>query len=277
MKFLQGLMAMVATIATLGVTSAQADVYSFSAGGFFTMVTPTGGVLANPDAAGAPGGDAFGVQTPLSGMSLSFDTATGQGTGSVAPFVFSGTLATAHDISMQAIGDGTGGPGTLIMGSMLFDYGPTLNIPVYLVANGAGIFGAIQGGVGIGDPVTGGVVSSTDAAVNASPFGAFVADMGAIPFAMTSLDVNQDGDLGNLCGTTGGTGALIGGGFPLCDDSVSGIRMATAPFPGHQANFDITSMTVTNIEGTVVPEPGSMLLIGSSLIGLVGLRRRLMA
>ncbi len=261
-----------AIAATMGATSAQADIYTFTGTGFFTMITPTGGVLTNPDAQGAPGGDAFGVRTPLSNLVMSFDTQTGAGTGSIDPFLFSGTTAVANNVSMQAIGDGNGGPGTLIMGSISFDYGPTTGIPVYLVADAAGIFGAIQGGLNVGDVITGGAQTSTDAPIAASPFGAFTSPLGNIPFAMTTLDVNQDGDAANACGTTGGTGALIGGGFPLCDDGVSGVRMGTAPFPGHGANFDITSLTVQSIQA--VPVPAAVWLFGSGLLGLVGVARR---
>ena len=267
-----------AVLATLGAGAAQADTYNFTGEGFFTMITPTGGVLANPDYAGAPGGDVFGAQTPLSGVTMSFDTATGAGGGGMDAFLFSGTTAAASSVVMQAIGDGLGGPGPLVMGVISFDYGPTIGIPVYLVADASGIFGAIGGGLAVNDVVTGGVISSTDAAINASPYGGFVADMGAIPFAMTTLDVNQDGDIDNTCGIADsigdgtGTGALIGGGFPLCDDGVSGVRMATAPFPGHGANFDMTSLTVTSIQ--TVPVPAAVWLFGSGLLGLVGVARR---
>lgn len=260
--------------AALGATSAQADVYDFSGVGFFTMIDAAGAVLPNPSAAGAPGGDLFGVHTPLTGLSMSFDTATGSGSGVVDTFSYGGTPASAHSITMQAIGDGLGGPGTKILGSMLFDYGTNVNIPVYLIADGAGIFSAIGGGLAVNDVVTGGVASSVDAVIAASAYAPLVPAWGAIPFAMTTLDVIQDGDAANACGTTGGTGALIGNGMPLCDDGVSGVRMATAPFPGYQANFDMTSMTVTNITVAPVPVPAAVWLFGSGLLGLVGVARR---
>ena len=270
-----------AVLASMSAGTAQADVYNFSGEGFFTMITPTGGVLANPDFAGHVDGDIFGAQTPLSGLTMSFDTATGAGTGAMDPFLFSGTVAAASSVNMQAIGDGNGNPGSLIMGVISFDYGPTIGIPVYLIADGAGIFGAIGAGLAVNDTISGtGALTSTDAAINASPYGAFVADMGNVPFAMTTLDVNQDGDADNLCGTADsvgdgtGTGALIGGGFPLCDDGVSGVRMATAPFPGHGANFDVTSLTVTSIIPAPVPVPAAVWLFGSGLLGLVGVARR---
>jgi hypothetical protein len=274
----------IGAMASLGVNSAQADIIvDFTGTGFFTMITPTGGVLSNPDSSGNA---YYGFRTELSGLTMQMNLTTGQGTGNVDPFLFSGTLASAHDVNMQAIGNGSGGPGTLVFGSILFDYGPTTNIPVYLVADAAGLFGAAQGGLSVGQVINTGAVTTTDAPVGALAFAGYMPNnglLGGIPFAMTTLDVNQDGDIGNICGTADsvgngtGTGALINGGFPLCDDGDSGVRMATAPFPGHGANFDMTSLTVTNIEdtGAVVPEPMSMALVGSSLIGLIALRRRM--
>ena len=41
-----------AMVAALGASTAQADVYKFTGEGFFTMVTPTGGILFNPDCTG---------------------------------------------------------------------------------------------------------------------------------------------------------------------------------------------------------------------------------
>ena len=180
---------------------------------------------------------------------------------------------------MQAIGDGNGGPGSLVFGSMSFDYGPTLGIPVYLIADAAGMFGAVQAGLAVDQVITGGAVSSTDAPSALVPFAQYLPngnELGAVPFAMTNLDVLQDGDADNLCGTTGGSGALDPTALApgnLCDDGVSGIRMGTAPFPGHGANFDMTSMTVTAIT-TTVPVPAAVWLFGSGLLGLVGVARR---
>jgi hypothetical protein len=274
-----------AMISTLGATTAAtAASYTFSGTGYFTMLSPTGAVLANPDYSANP---YYGYRSDLTGLSMTFETTTGVGSGSVDPFLFSGTTAVANGITMQAIGDGNGNPGTLVMGQISFDYGPTTGIPVYLVADAAGLFGALGGGLTVGQVITGGAVSTTDAAVGATPFAGYMPSngaLGAIPFAMTSLDVNQDGDPGNACGTTGSTGALLSGGFPLCNDGKTGVRMATAPFPGHGANFDMTSMTLvscSNNDGNgncvntpPIPVPAAVWLFGSGLLGLVGVARR---
>ena len=253
-----------AMVAALGVTTAQADVYKFTGEGVFTMITPAGGVLFNPDCSGAAACavDAFGIRSQLSGLTMEFDTATGAGAGTIDPFLFSGTTAIAQGITMQAIGDGNGNPGTLIMGSITFLYGANPPIPVYLIADGAGIFGAIGGGLSVGDVVTGGAVTASDAHVVAAGFGAYTPAVGAVPFAMTTLDVNQDVN-----------GVLVGGGFPLSDDAISGVKMATLPFADHGANFDIQSLTVTEII-PAIPVPAAVWLFGSGLLGLVGVARR---
>lgn len=246
-------------------TTASAVVIDMDWSGLFTMGSPGGSVLSNSSSSYD-----FGISTQITGT-MSFDTDTGAGTGTVADFLFSGTNAHAHDITMQAIGDGNGGPGSLVLGSMLFDYGDaatgTLNIPVYLVADASGIFGAIQGGVGVGDVITGGVLSSTQAEIEKTslwPTGLVAGITNPVPFAMTTLDPCQDA-AGVLCNS--GTPSA---GFPLADDGISGTPMATAPFGGHNANFDITSLTVTS----VVPVPAAVWLFGSGLIGLVGVARR---
>lgn len=251
-------------------TQASAAIVDMDFEGAFTMITPNGGVLTNPDAAGGTGtwDDAFGVRTTIGG-SMTFDTTAGTGSASIGAFDFSGTNAEAHDVTFTAIGDGMGNPGTLVLASMLFDYGPTLDIPVYAVADAAGFFGAAMGGLTVGQTLTGagGATSTADAAVNASAFGALVGDVCAsgCVMSMTSWDVNQDAN-----------GDLVGGGFPLADDGISGVKMATAPFPGHGANFDISSATITAIDpGTSpVPVPAAVWLFGSGLLGLVGVARR---
>jgi hypothetical protein len=50
------------------------------------------------------------------------------------------------------------------------------------------------------------------------------------------------------------------------EPNVRGGEMVDGPFGGFNANFNFT---------TVIPEPISMALVGSSLIGLIGLRRRM--
>jgi hypothetical protein len=246
--------------------SANADIIDLSWDGIFTMVNPTGtGVVGNP---GPDQADAFGTGTFVSGT-MQFDTATGQGSATMVPFTFSGNTAslTPGLTTLTAIGDGMGGPGTLVLGAMDFNWGPNLGIPVYIVGDAAGFFGASGPGPGtalsVGDVVSGvGAISTTTGSMGAYAAYANPALSSPLPFAMTTLDVNQDAN-----------GALVGGGFPLSDDGISGVAMATAPFPDHNANFDITKMTITGVT-PAVPVPAAVWLFGSGLLGLVGVARR---
>jgi len=271
-------------------TAANADVIDLDWNGIFTMGNPTGnGVVGNP---GPDESDAFGTGTFVSGT-MSFDTATGLGSATMVPFTFSGSTAslTPGLTTMTAIGDGMGGPGTLVLAAMDFNWGPNTNIPVYVVGDAAGFFGASGPGPGTalsaGDVVTGvGALSTTTGSMGA--YGAYAnpALSGPLPFAMTSFDVQQtattylDSPTNSVVDVLGGV--LIGGpchpsgaplGCALTDDGISGVSMATPPFAGHHANFDITTMTITGVT-SAVPVPAAVWLFGSGLLGLVGVARR---
>lgn len=257
---------------TLSLSSnASADIISADWIGAFTLLTPTGGVFANPDSAGGAGinDDVFGARTTIGGL-LFIDTNTGAGSGTISSFLFGGNLASVHDFTLQAVGDGMGGVGTLVIGSLLFDWATNLNIPVHLVWDAQGFFS--NGSFPIGDIIDGGTGSSLDTAITASVFGPFAGEIcsggaedggaAGCPFAMTTLDVNQDIN-----------GNLINSGLPLTDDGISGVPMIGDPYPSHSVNIDITEMTITD-HPPPVPVPAAIWLFGSGLLGLIHVARR---
>lgn len=246
--------AVVTALSTAVTAPASADVLDFTWNGLFTMLNASGAPTANTSYPyyGDPTWG-YGLRTQITGTAQ-FDTATGLGSATVNPFeFFDAGPAVAHDIVMQAIGDGVGGQGTLIAGKMLFDWNNNNNINVGIILDGAGMFGAIQGGLAVGDVVTGGAIPAS----NEIKKGNF--PIGPAPMATTSFDTDYHND-----------GAFITG-----DDGIGGSQMDNGPFIGFNANFDMTDLTVVAItQPPAIPIPAAVWLFGSGLLGLVGVARR---
>jgi len=270
---------------------ANAATNTFNWDGFFTMLDANGAALANTSVSGK-GANQF--QTPVSGT-LTFDTVTGAGTGTLVPFdFFSGSLpAEAVGINMQAIGDGMGGPGTLVLGNMLFNWNGTFGIPTSIVLDAAGFFAneLTSGGANSAVP-------ASDGTYTGATFGYL--GLGPVPIATTEWDVT----LGNGCVVGDCMGNGSSGVLPLVADTssntkeyaqgdgvgIGGVPMADGPFAGNNANFDITNMTFASHdpEGSIgpfcdfgidctpppIPVPAAVWLFGSGLLGLVGVARR---
>jgi hypothetical protein len=256
----------VALVGALGgvANQAAADTINVSFNGLFTMLDPSGTALQNTSYPyyGDPTWS-YGYRTQISGT-MSFDTVTGAGSGTVVPFQFfngnTSLPATAAGISLQAIGDGAGHPGTLILGNMLFNWNGNNGIPVSIVLDGAGFFGAMgQPGFGVGTVIsgTGAIPASNGIKKGALP-------IGPAPVATTTWNTTT------VAGA--GMGSAISGQLPLIADTIGGSPMIAGPFTGYNANFDITSITVTSIQA--VPVPAAVWLFGSGLLGLVGIARR---
>ncbi len=259
--------AVAAAIATaMGVSAtASADVITVSYDGWFTMINAGGtGALNNGDASSL---GYYGWRTPVTGT-MTFDTVTGAGGGTMVPFSFFGSgAASATTITFQAVGDGMGGPGPLVLGNMGFNWNGTNGIPTSIVLDASGFFGAVQGGLTTGDVITGGALPATDGFLFSNGKSTYTLPIGAVPIATATWNTT---DIGAVTIGTNPSGTL-----PFTDDGIGGSPMKAGPFPGFNANFDITSLTVTDIQGaTVVPVPAAVWLFGSGLVGLVGVARR---
>jgi len=247
--------------------------------GWFTMLDSNGNPLDNTSI--ARGNKA---QTAISGTLCYDDTGgdgcdnlcaagqtnTNHGCLSIQPFDFFANPpsqpATATGTFFDAIGDGSGGAGNLLLGNMLFDWNGTYGIPVSIVWDATGLLNAIAGGLVPGDIVTGvGVAPNSDGTYSSSGY----LNLGPVPVATTSWNVTNT----PACGLAGNSTTTAGGGclqvspsgmLPLVADTklnanksysgpnvygVSGIPMWDGPFAGFNANFDVVSMTLTNIVG----------------------------
>lgn len=261
----------VAIAASLGASAAaSADVYDFSFNGLFTMLDPSGTALQNTSKPFYYDKTwAYGYRSQISGT-MHFDTATGQGSGTVVPFqFFNGATtapATATAINFQAIGNGAGGPGTLVLGNMGFNWNNNNGIPVSIVMDAAGLFGAI-GGAGPAGLSVGAVVSGVGATPASNGIKKGTLPIGAAPIATTTWNTTT------VPGA--GMGSNPSGQLPLIADAIGGSPMIAGPFVGYNANFDVTSLTVTaHTAAAPVPVPAAAWLLGSGLIGLVGVARR---
>lgn len=286
----------VAAVLLASVPAANAAVNTFDFNGFFTMLDAGGAALANTSNT-VKGANQF--QTAISGT-MSFDSATGAGTGTLVPFdFFAGTSpAEAVGIKMQAIGDGAGGPGTLVLGNMLFNWNGNNGIPVSIVLDAAGFFA--------GDMTAGGANSAapaSDGTYTNATFGYL--GLGPVPLATTEFNTtNINGCLPGACMNNGSSGGLPlvvdlapnGNQFDQGDGfGVGGSPFQDGPFAGFNANFDVTTFTFLSqdpnasiaanctfeldntcptVTASAVPVPAAVWLFGSGLLGLVGIARR---
>ena len=257
------LKASVAAVLLASVPTANAAVNYFNYDGIFTMLDAAGNILKNTSTTTK---GANGFQTPVNGT-MAFDTVSGAGTATLVPFEFfnGGSPAAAVGIKMQAVGDGLGGAGTLVMGNMLFNWDVTNGIPVSIVLDAAGFFTAT--GAMWGD----GVLDQTDVAATGAIPGSdgTYADatwgylgLGAAPMATTEWNTTSIAGCGDNDGTclgndsSGQFPAVLDtianpfkyandDGWPAANQGISGSPMMDGPFPNMSANFDVLTLTAT--------------------------------
>jgi len=264
--------------------SADAGTITGSWSGTFTMLGSTGLVTANSDLSSCYAGMLVGsncVRTAVSGT-MSFDTTTGAGSGTVVPFsFFAGGSAIATTITFQAIGNGFGGPGTLVLGNMGFNWNGNNGIPVSIVLDAAGFFGAMAGGLQVSDTISGiGALPESDNTVyggSTYPIGpALMATMDWNTTTIAAVPALGDNPSGTLPLITDTVLDASGSG----DTGVGGSPMTAGPFKNFNANFDILSMHIDTCTPDVcppppaVPVPAAVWLFGSGLVGLAGIARR---
>ena len=289
----------IAAVLFASVPTAEAAVNTFSYDGIFTMLDSAGAVLANTSTT-TKGANKF--QTAITGT-MQFDSLTGSGTGTLVPFDFfnGGTQAEAAGIKMQAVGDGMGGAGTLVMGNMLFNWDGNNGIPVSIVLDAAGFFA--------GELAAGGANSATPASDGTYTDATWLyLGLGAIPLATTEWNTtningcvegacmgnDSSGGMNAVLDTTANTNKFLADdGWPAADQGIGGSPFQDGPFPLMSPNFDVTNMTPIGSDAnasiaanctfvlgdtcptvTAVPVPAAVWLFGSGLLGLVGVAHR---
>jgi len=246
---------------------ASADIITVAFDGLFSMLDASGVPIVNTDQTTVS--PWYGNRTAITGT-MSFDTSNGSGTGQLNSFSFFGKgLASGTTITFQAIGNGFGGTGPLVLANMGFNWNANNGIPVSLVMDASGFFGAVAGGITTSDIITGGATPAT----NGTLFGGktqYTLPMGPGPVVSTTWNTTTIGGAG--CGL----GCNPSGTLPLLADALSlgGTPMPAGPFKGSNANFDIITLHVVSVDTGVVPVPAAVWLFGSGLVGLVGVARR---
>ena len=238
----------IAAVLLASVPTAEAAVNTFSYSGFFTMLDTTGAALSNSSIT-AKGANSY--QTAISGT-LSFDTVSGAANSTPILFDFfsDGLSSEVTGIKMQAIGDGLGGPGSLILGNMLFNWGGSNGIPMSIVLDGAGFFNGDLAGGGAG------AVPASDGTYVDAAWGYL--GLGPVPIATTEWNTtNINGCVEGSCmgnDASGGFPAVLDtaantnkylqdDGWPAVDQGVGGSPFQDGPFPLMSPNLDITTMT----------------------------------
>lgn len=249
--------------ATVPVT-ASASLVTADWSGLFTLLNGSGDPVMNSS---YPYYDdptwGYGLRTQVSGT-LSVDTDSGSGSATINAFDFFSEYIGFSAFDLQAIGDGMGGPGTLVLGNLSFDWSANGSTPVSVVLDAAGFMGALASGQ------TTGSVSGTGALPASDGMRSGQYPIGPAPLATTSWNTNS------LCTPVNSGDCLnvhpISSAITI-DDGVGGSPMVDGPFVGYNMNFDITLISNLDVS-TQVPVPAAIWLFGTGLLGLAGIARR---
>jgi len=230
----------------------------------FTMLTPTGyDQGGTSDVSMQWDGNAFSSDTDYTGLtSVSNVTAS-------STTAFSSNIWTAHNIQVfvpgsysfdTALGGGNGESGIMsatvpsgYLGMhMLFDWGGNYNIDVFVVAAGNSIYGSGKLFSSDTKACSGGYTKASQTALNVKNC---LFDAGGYVTGQTNV-TNQVW----MLATVDGNG-----------DGIMGIPMAAGgPFGSFNAGFNATMAPTPD----AVPVPAAAWLLGSGLLGLVGIGRR---
>jgi hypothetical protein len=263
-------------------SAASAEVIQLSWTGAFTLLDATGGPFNNSSLTVVDDGW-YGWRTAISGT-LTMDTSTGAGSATMNPFSLgaNGNLV-ATSISLQAIGDGMGNPGTLMLGNMSFNWAGNNGIPMSIVWDAYGLISTLSSGTcGPVCAITGGVAPASNNTVFGTGRFTYTSPLGNAPMATTTWNTT---DIGIVTLGTNPSGTL-----PLIADTVANTKcditvapfnctgigsspMKAGPFNSWNMNFDILSMQ-TFIVIPSVPLPPAVWLFGSGLLGLASVMRR---
>ena len=246
----------------LGIGAAQAHVIDMEYIGLFTMLDPAGNALQNtssPYSTDPTWGN--GLRTQISGA-ISVNTDIGRGSISINPFEFNSMgMLTATYFDFGSI---NGDPSNFLLANIDFNLGGNV-FKTQIVLDDTGFLSALS----LGIPTEGTIFDQTDCGV----------DLTCGISASNGIAQNQYPIGSALISTTSfntvgqtGLGTTIEQLSLGTDDGIGGSPMDNGIFLGNSINYDITSITVTNV--STVPLPAAVWLFGAGFIGLISMAKR---
>ncbi len=247
-----------ALAAALTSTASHADLIELSYEGVFTLLDSNGNALQNvsyPYYGDTTWG--YGLRTQISG-SIQYDADIGYGMATVNPFDFlNSNAANISNFDLKYAGN------QLIIGNMTFDWNSSSST-TQIVFDASGLFAQLPT-LQIGDVYDASTCTTSGAcatpASDGIKGGAYT--IGPVPISTSTI---------NTYGQTGYNTTLTQLSLGI-DDGIGGSPYDNGIFSGFSTNFDITSLTVTDLIPSI-PVPAAVWLFGSGLIGLVSVARR---